>query len=156
MKKTLLLIASHTGIFAAGFALGIYMLPILIAPDAPSESEVLKTAEGANFTTIFKRDLKGSDSFHWGEGTLSIGEQTISFMGELAPGPDYKLYLSPKYVEDEAEFKTIKNEAIQVGDVKTFENFIVNLPREINPKEYTTALVWCETFEEFISAGKYR
>lgn len=156
MIKTLLLLASHTGIFAFGFALGIYMLPILIAPDAPSETEVMKTAKGASYTTTFKRDLKGSDGFHWGEGTLSIGKQTISFMGELAPGPDYKLYLSPTYVEDEAEFKAIKDQAVQISDVKTFENFIVNLPQGINPAEYTTAVVWCETFEEFISAGQYQ
>jgi hypothetical protein len=36
MKKLLLLIISHAAIGAVGFAGGIYMLPILIAPPAPA------------------------------------------------------------------------------------------------------------------------
>ncbi len=156
MKKIILLAASHTAVLAFGFALGIYMLPILTAPDAPTQAEVMQTAKDATYTTTFKRDLKGSDAFHWGDGELSIGSNNVSFMGELAPGPDYILYLAPKYVEDEAEFTAVKEQSVQVGNVKTFDNFIVNLPESINPADYTTAVVWCESFGEFISAGKYR
>jgi len=156
MKKIIILFFSHGIIFALGFAVGIYMLPILVAPQAPDQAEVMQSAEGARYTATFRRDLKGSDAFHWGEGSLSIGKDTISFMGKLAPGPDYKLYLSPKYVEDAAEFKAVKRRSVQVGDVKTFENFIVTLSDDINPAKYTTAVVWCETFSQFISAGAYK
>ena len=38
MKKTLLLLASHAGVLAIGFALGIYVLPILTAPVAPTQA----------------------------------------------------------------------------------------------------------------------
>lgn len=156
MKKILLLTVSHITVLAFGFALGIYMLPILTAPDAPSQTEVMRAAKTAAFTTNFKRELRGSDAFHWGEGQLSISKDSISFMGELAPGPDYKLYLVPEYVEDEEEFKAVKDQSVQIGDIKTFENFIVELPLSVDPSSYTTAVVWCESFEEFISAGKYR
>ena len=38
--KPLLLIASHLLTLAIGFALGVYVLPILIAPDAPTQQEI--------------------------------------------------------------------------------------------------------------------
>lgn len=156
MKKALILVATHSAVLAFGFALGIYMLPILTAPPAPAAAEVAKRSKNARYTTTFKRDLKGSDTFHWGDGQLSITDSTASFMGRLAPGPDYKLYLTPKYVEDEAEFLALKDQSIQLGDVKTFDNFIVHFPDAIKLEEYSTAVVWCESFGEFITAGRYR
>ena len=156
MKKLILLFISHGAVFSLGFAVGIYTLPILIAPKGPDQAEVSRNAQGASYTTTFRRDLKGSDPFHWGDGSLSIGQDTISFMGKLAPGPDYKLYLAPKYVEDAEQFKAIKSRSAQVGDVKTFENFVVKMPDNIDPDDYTTAVVWCETFSQFITAGAYR
>ncbi len=46
---------------------------------------------------------------------------TITLMGKLAPGPDYKLYLSPKFVETEAAFNQEKTNMVLVSDVKTWE-----------------------------------
>lgn len=156
MKKILLLTVSHTAVLALGFILGIYMLPILIAPDAPTTVEAMQTAEDARYTTTFRPDLKGSDVFHWGDGKLLISNSVASFVGELSPGPDYKLYLVPRYVEDEAGFNAVKDRSVQIGDVKTFKNFIVKLPESVNPDDYTTAVVWCERFGEFITSGSYK
>ena len=39
MKKALILLASHAVVALAGFAAGIYLLPILIAPPAPDAAE---------------------------------------------------------------------------------------------------------------------
>jgi hypothetical protein len=39
------------------------------------------------------RDLKDSDALHWGKGTVSVAPRTVSLLGRIAPGPDYKLYL---------------------------------------------------------------
>lgn len=155
MRK-LILIASHLSFATLGFALGIYMLPILTAPEAPSE-EIMKTAvEQATYKGEFKKGLAGSDFLHWGEGTLSVGNKFISLDGEVAPGPDYKLYLSPEFVDTEASFNALKPKMVQVADVKTFKNFVVSVPDSINPDEYNTAIVWCESFGEFISSGKYK
>ena len=158
MKKGTIfgLLVSHGLVGAIGFAAGIYFLPILIAPPAPSETEVAAASKGASFTGEFRRDLEGSDRLHWGEGKVSVGASVISLMGELAPGPDYKLYLSPEFVETEAAFAQIKGKMVQVGDVKTFKNFVLSVPATIDPSQYTTAIVWCETFGEFITAAKYR
>lgn len=156
MKKTLLLLASHAAMAAAGFAVGIYTLPILIAPPAPQAGEINALAALARFSGEFRRDLTGSDALHWGEGTVSIGPDAVSLAGRLAPGPDYKLYLSPVFVQTEAEFLQVKASSLRVGDVKTFKNFMVPLPPGADPTRFNTVVVWCETFKEFISAARYR
>lgn len=155
MKKIFLLI-SHFVVFVFGFVLGIYLLPILTAPDAPSETEISTMAEAAKYLAEFKRELAGSDLFHWGEGTVSIGQDSITLMGELAPGPDYNLYLSPEFVETEAEFEAIKDSMALVGGIKTFDNFIVAVPDDIDISAFNTVVVWCESFGEFITAAQYR
>jgi hypothetical protein len=154
--KTLLLLASHTLVLALGFALGIYALPILIAPTAPSQAEIAAQAGQAMFSGEFRRDLKDSDALHWGEGRVSVGPQAISLKGRLAPGPDYKLYLSPEFVETEADFLRLKPSMLRVGDVKTFDNFLVPLPVGVDPARYSAVIVWCETFGQFITAARYR
>ena len=50
----------------------------------------------------------------------------------------------------------IKSKLVRVGDVKTFENFIIAVPESVDPAAYNTVVVWCETFSMFISAAKYR
>ena len=158
MKKIslVLLLISHLAVGAVGFGLGIYALPILIAPPAPTDAEVQTRNSAALYSGEFTRDLKGSDRLHWGEGTVSVGNQFITLMGSLSPGPDYKLYLSPTFVETEADFNHAKSTMVRVADIKTFENFSVALPGNIDPAKYTTVIIWCETFGEFISAAKYR
>lgn len=155
-KTTILLVGSHIAVAAAGFAAGIYALPILTAPAAPTMEEIKTATDQALFSGKFVRNLKDSDALHWGEGTVSIGASSISLKGALAPGPDYKLYLSPEFVETELEFNRLKQNMVRVGDVKTFENFIVPIPGGIDPGKYTAVIIWCETFGQFITAAKYK
>lgn len=158
MKKRVivLLLLSHAAVAFLGFAGGIYVLPILVAPPGPSDSEVNEVVARASYTAEFRRDLKDSDMLHWGEGVVSVAPDVISFKGKLAPGPDYKLYLSPEFVETEKDFNRLKSEMARVGDVRTFENFVVKVPSNIDPASFTTVVIWCESFEQFITAGKYR
>lgn len=155
MRK-LLLVATHLLALAAGFGLGVYFLPILIAPEGPSDSDVRAASTGATFSGTFRRNLPGSDFLHWGEGAVAVGPKAIALMGRVSPGPDYKLYLSPQYVEDKAAFLGVKAQAARVGDVKTFENFVVPIPESIDLARYNTVVVWCETFSMFITSARYR
>ncbi len=154
--KVFLLVASHIAIAALGFAAGIYALPILIAPAPPTLEDVRAATSETMFTGQFRKDLKDSDALHWGEGVVSVASKAISLVGQLAPGPDYKLYLSPEFVETEVDFERLKSSMVQVGDVKTFENFVVPLPPGIAPEKYVAVIVWCESFAQFITAAKYR
>lgn len=156
MKKALVLLVSHAAVGAIGFAGGIYALPILIAPAAPASAEVAALASQALFKGEFRRNLAGSDALHWGEGAVTVGPAMVALRGKLAPGPDYKLYLSPSFVQTEAEFKQLKARMLRVGDVKTFENFAVPLPAGVDLAAYNSVIVWCETFEQFITAAQYR
>jgi hypothetical protein len=45
---------------------------------------------------------------------------------------------------------------VRVGDVKTFENFVVSVPAGVDTTNFSTVIIWCETFNEFITAAKYR
>jgi len=117
---------------------------------------VAPSQQQARFHGTFRRDLKDSDRLHWGEGKVSIGPDAVSLMGQLAPGPDYQLYLSLEFVETEADFSRLKAQMVHVGPVKTFDNFIVPLPASIDPARYTSVIVRCETFGQFITAARYR
>lgn len=156
MKRIVILAITHLATLAAGFMLGIYYLPILTAPDSPDAQVLAEEAEAAEFSTALTRDLPGSDGFHWGEGIISVTPERIVHQGELAPGPDYKVYLTQEFVDDEASFEAIKSEAVQIGDVKSFDGFLLDVPADVDVEDYTTVVIWCEAFGEFITAGQYR
>ena len=150
------LLFSHGAIFGVGFALGIYLLPILIEPEAPPIEQITAAAESHQYQGTFVRELEDSDALHWGEGKLFVGSDRIAFEGRLAPGPDYRLYLSPRFVETEADFEATKPEMVEIGLVRTFENFTVDVPDSVEPARYRAAIVWCESFGQFITAAAYQ
>ena len=43
-----------------------------------------------------------------------------------------------------------------IGPVKTFEGFVLDIHSGVDLTVYTTVLVWCEAFSEFIAAAEYR
>jgi hypothetical protein len=87
---------------------------------------------------------------------VSVSAAEIVHEGKLAPGPDYKLYLTKDFVDHEDAFEPIKAEAVLIGDVKSFSGFLLNVPEGVDVSDYTTVVVWCEAFGEFITAGQYK
>jgi hypothetical protein len=158
MKKyiVILLVLTHCLVGFFGFGAGIYALPIIIAPTPPSDSEINLLSSEAKFTATFQRDLKDSDALHWGDGNIAISSSFITFIGELAPGPDYKLYLSPEFVETESDFHRLKSNMVRVGDVDSFNNFVVAVRPDIELSNFNTVIIWCESFNQFITSAKYR
>lgn len=154
--RLILFLITHGIALGIGFAAGIYLLPILTAPASPDAAMLQEQAQGATYTAEFTRELPGSDFLHWGEGTVSISADRIVHEGKLAPGPDYRLYLVPEFVEDEATFLPLKEASAQVGEVKTFDGFLLDVPASIDIEAYSTVLVWCEAFGEFITSAQYR
>lgn len=154
--RVLLLAVTHGLALFVGFGLGVYMLPILTAPPSPDSATLAHMAKHAGYRGELTRELRGSDFLHWGEGTISLGPTQIVHEGRLAPGPDYKLYLVRQFVEHEDEFLPIKHEAQLIGDIKTFGGFVLDVPAGVDIENFTTVLVWCEAFGEFITAASYR
>lgn len=156
MFRWLILLVTHAAMLGAGFALGIYALPILTAPKGPDAAALQATTQNAMFKGRFDRNLKGSDFLHWGEGEVRVLRDKIAHEGRLAPGPDYKLYLAGEFVDTKEGFLKIKGNSKRIGDVKTFDGFLIGVPPDVDVGAYTTVVVWCEAFSMFISAAKYR
>ncbi|KPD10963.1 DM13 domain-containing protein [Phaeobacter sp. 11ANDIMAR09] len=154
--KWIFRIITHGAALVAGIALGIYILPILTAPDGPDPGSLQSAANEAQFSAAFSRDLKGSDFLHWGDGSISLSPERITHIGTLAPGPDYKLYLTPAFVEDEATFLALKSEAVRIGDVQMFNGLILDVPDGVDITRYNSVVIWCEAFGEFITAAQYQ
>ena len=150
------LMVTHTVTLLIGVAVGIYLLPLLTAGDGPDENALYEVMENRHYSGTFSRDREDSDLLHWGEGELSIGPSRIAFSGRLAPGPDYRLYLSPVFIETEGAFIEQKESMKEIGEINTFDGFLIDIPTGVDPATYTTAIVWCETFDQFITSAVYK
>jgi len=152
--KWILLTFSHLAIGGLGCALGIYALPILIQPPSSQLDEITLQPDEVILSGTFERERADSDFLHWGEGTVSITNSELIFVGELAPGPDYKAYLSPVYVETEADFMANKDQMLNVGNVNRFDRFSLSISDVSDISEFNTVIIWCETFGEYITSAK--
>lgn len=155
-RKIAILALTHLAMLAAGFAAGIYVLPILTEQAGASIGQLQEVSRQAAFTGAFRKDLAGSDAFHWASGRLHVSDRAIAFEGSVAPGPDYRIYLVPEFVDTKAAFLAIKDRAVQVAPLKTFGNFTVALPDGVDPGQHRAVVIWCERFGQFISAAAYR
>ena len=137
-----------------GFGLGVYFLPILTAEKGLDAAVIEALSQSALREGTFVRDLPGSDGLHWGDGVIMANADRIWLDGEISPGPDYRLYLIPKYVETGAEFRQIKNGSTQIGPIKAFENFALDIPADVEVINFPAVLIWCEAFGQFITAAR--
>lgn len=137
-----------------GFGLGVYFLPIIIADAPASEEVIIAAAEAASYEAEFIRDLPGSDFAHWGEGTLFLSAGKVSLDGAVSPGPDYRLYLTPRYAETESEFLAIKGQSLEIARITGFENFSYDLENQVDFSRFDSVIIWCERFSQFITAGR--
>lgn len=156
MRRWLILITTHVVMLFIGFTGGIYTLPILTAPQGPDTAALNDITTEALYAGRLVRGLQGSDLLHWGEGDVQVSRNRIAHIGRLSPGPDYKLYLAASFVDTEQAFRQIKDKSIRVGDVETFNGFIVEVPAGIDVRDYNTVVIWCEAFSQFISAAEYQ
>ncbi|MBC7007262.1 MULTISPECIES: DM13 domain-containing protein [unclassified Pseudoalteromonas] len=156
MLKALLIFIIALAIFAAGFMAGIYSLPILTEQPAPEIKTLEQHQTRALFSAEFKPDLKGSDRLHYGDGMVYLTNDAISMQGTLSPGPDYQLYLSRNFIDNEADFLAQKGTMQRVAGVRSFNGFKLVVPQGIDVSDYNTVIIWCESFEEFITAAQYQ
>jgi len=155
MKKYLkiALVASHLSLAGIGFAAGIYILPVLTAEKNSGVDEIKSVKQNARYFGKFEKNQVGSNAVHWAEGNLYINDREIAFEGSVAPGPDYKIYLTKTQANTKDEFMNIKEESLYIGDLKNFGNFIKQLPNGVEISDYAAVQIWCERFEQFISSA---
>lgn len=144
---------------AVGFALGVYTLPILTAEKGLSTTELMHLSANAQDTVRtgeFSRQNPGSDFLHWGEGTIHVTADRIWLDGEVAPGPDYRLYLTKGQISSKQAFLQVKDQALQIAPIKAFKNFSVNIPDGLSTDNYDAVIIWCERFSAFITSASLR
>ncbi len=156
MKRILLLAVTHVAVALVGFAGGIYLLPIIVAPPSATPTELDAAVASARYSGDFRRDLPGSDALHWGEGTVSVGREAVALRGAIAPGPAYGLFLSPGFVASGEAFEALESQMVKVGDVRSFGDFVVPVPAGVDVAAYDTVVIWCQAFRQFITAARYR
>ena len=62
--------------------------------------------------------------------------------------------MTPKYVETGAGFLQIKADSTQIGPIKAFENFALDIPADVEASNFLAVLIWCEAFGQFITAAR--
>ncbi len=62
--------------------------------------------------------------------------------------------MTPSLATDETSFLKIKDQSVQVGEVKVFSNLSLDVPRCIKVGDYPAELILCEAFGEFITAAE--
>lgn len=150
------LLVSHLGVFGLGFGAGVYYLPILTATNNATDGEVQMVKDNARYSGVFSKNQEGSNPVHWADGKLYVSNNEIAFEGTVAPGPDYKIYLTKTQANNKASFLKIKEDSLYIGDLKNFGNFKKAIPNGVNIDEYTTVQIWCERYGQFISSAPYK
>ena len=84
-----------------------YFLSILTAKKGLDTASIKALSQGALRQGTFVRALPESDVPHWDDVVIIANADQNWLDGEISPGPDYRLYLIPKYVERGAEFLQI-------------------------------------------------
>jgi hypothetical protein len=156
VKLIILMATSHITVAGFAFFMGIYSLPIIMAPADPSPAALALSIKNTRYVATIADDLTDSDWLHWGKGTFSLGDDNIVFQGSLAPGPAYRLFLSPTFIETEKDFNHLKSSMVEVGKINSFSNFVLPLDTNIKLDQYTTVVVWCEAFNQFITAAQFK
>ena len=147
---------SHSIIFIMGCFLGIYALTILTAPRTPTNEKFKEALTNTKYEGFFVKNLEGSNFLYWGKGQIALSKNMIIFQGKLSPGPDYKLYLTKKFIQNNKDFLKIKDKSLLVGDVRSFQGFILKSDQELDLASYNSIVIWSELFSVFITSAKYK
>ena len=83
-----------------------------------------------------------------------VGDGSVWLDGSVSPGPEYRLYFAPIFVETEESFLAIKSQSVEVGSNKAFTNFTLQLPNGVNVGGFPAVVIWCEAFSQFITAAE--
>ncbi len=120
--------------------MGVYTLPIMTQPPASSHTEILAISKAATYKGQFKKELKDSDALHYATGEIYFTDNHIAFVGEIAPGPDYRLYLAKTFIETEADFKVQKHTMVEIANINQFSQFVQPKYRQVDLSSFRVLL----------------
>ncbi len=135
-----------------GTAAGFFVFPYVFPP--PVANEALAPTDPARPVAIGSFIHANTyDPLHWGRGRVSV-YQTAVFLEadfEVAPGPNYFVYLVPKPdVRSSADVKGAK--ILNLGQLRSFKGSQrYAIPPGTDLGHYASVVIWCEHFGTLIS-----
>lgn len=135
-----------------GVALGFFLFPYVFPP--PPAAETLAAAERTEVVargTFIHADP--SDPIHWGEGDVTVYEETVFLEPnfKVGPGPKYHVYLVPKGNIRSSDDVT-GTMFVDLGQLRSFEGSQkYAIPDGVDLRDYPSVVIWCEQFDVLIS-----
>ena len=134
--------------------------PYAFPPPAAADAAPLALADAAPASTFrFDDKAPGRDTVHWADGTGALIRTQQGWVLRLdgnfkaGPGPNFWLYLNTRGVGDEGDFNADARR-VRLAKLRSFEgaqNYL--LPASIDPSQFHTVTVWCESFGAYIASG---
>jgi hypothetical protein len=127
------------------------------APVAPLATAAPVAASGPVFR--FDENAPGRDPIHWANGTgrfvLTAEGWVLRLDGNFraGAGPNFWLYLNTTAVGEEDAFRADRGR-IKLAPLRAFagaQNY--RLPAGLDPSQFHTLTIWCETFGVYIASG---
>ena len=135
-----------------GFAVGILAFPYLFPPP-PAAEQLTEDDRSALVATGNFIHANPSDPLHYGSGKVSVYEKTLFLEPdfEVGPGPKYHVYLVPK--ETIRQSLDVKDTMfVDLGRLRSFKGSQrFEIPAGVDLKQYSSVVIWCETFSVLIS-----
>jgi hypothetical protein len=166
------MLTSKLAVFIAGGVLGIiagaggmlvafpFLFPPPVANDAAPKSA--ETTASAMLTFKLDESAAGRDPVHWANGSGAIIRTAqgvvLRLNGdfEAGPGPNFWIYLNTRPVGEEKDFIADVGR-VKIAPLKSFkgaQNFV--LPEGVDPAQFHTVTIWCESFSAYIGSGRLR
>ena len=101
-------------------------------------------------------ELRRSDPFHYGTGSVTVYEGTV-FLGadfEVGPGPKFHVYLVPL---DQVTPNTEVDEVafVDLGRLRAFKGSqVFPVPADLKLTDYGSVVIWCQQFGVLVSPAK--
>ena len=83
-----------------------------------------------------------------------VNVDRILLDSNVANWADYRLYLTSKYVETGPSFQMIKVQSLRISFIRAGEGFPLNLPKEVDVKNYQAILIQFEAFGQLITLAE--
>jgi hypothetical protein len=125
-------------------------LPALTYKDAPA---------AARKGFRFDESAAGRDPIHWANGSGSFVKTDAGWVLRLhgdfkaGPGPNFWIYLNRRAVAEESDFRADAGR-LKLTQLRAFEGAQdYQLPAGVDPSDFHTLTIWCETFGAYIASG---
>ena len=126
------------------------------APAAPPPASPTATPTTFEPVILAVGSFRGTDDFHFGQGTASIvelgpGRYRLRLEGfSVRNGPDLYVYLS-RTVDGSA------TDGLELGRLKATDgSFGYDLPAGANPDDFASAIIWCKQFSHLFAVAPFR